>query len=301
MEFVEDQRTFNWDLSGLSNQAAGHDYAAVDSNNPFEARVTHSVSIRGKQTWAGPGATGTSTSAADNAMAWITGVYMGFGYDSYAFGHALSGWTNLTGSNYSTYDHFRTHTVNEVDGSVSLSETWVILGNNSGVSGDALKCTEDFNVSVRRSNSDGKVNISIDGQIQGYEDRTYSGSELNTNVTSGAYDHASALWATVQDRLFPRAQFIFQQDFSTLLNPEPVTKTIGHQPSRGIITYAYEYDDRPCAFITGALSDIFGQSMGAGEGLRWALVIVTLANVWAAIHYFRAARTLREDLAKAPV
>ena len=53
--------------------------------------------------------------------------------------------------------------------------------------------------------------------------------------------------------------------------------------------------------ITGALSDIFGQSMGAGEGLRWALLIVTLANVWAAIHYFRAARTLREDLAKAPV
>ena len=53
--------------------------------------------------------------------------------------------------------------------------------------------------------------------------------------------------------------------------------------------------------ITGALSDIFGQSMGAGAGLRWALVLVTLATVWAAIHYFRAARTLREDLAKAPV
>ena len=53
--------------------------------------------------------------------------------------------------------------------------------------------------------------------------------------------------------------------------------------------------------ITGVLSDVFGQSMGAGEGLRWALVVVTLANVWAAIHYFWAARTLREDLAKAPV
>ena len=53
--------------------------------------------------------------------------------------------------------------------------------------------------------------------------------------------------------------------------------------------------------ITGALSDLFGQTMGPGEGLRWALVVVTLTNVWAAIHYFLAARTLREDLAKAPV
>ena len=52
--------------------------------------------------------------------------------------------------------------------------------------------------------------------------------------------------------------------------------------------------------VTGALSDYFGASMGSGEGLRWALVVVTLTNVWAAIHYFMAARTLRGDLAKAP-
>ena len=52
--------------------------------------------------------------------------------------------------------------------------------------------------------------------------------------------------------------------------------------------------------FTGILSDVLGASMGAGEGLRWALVIVTLTNVWAAVHYFLAARTLRGDLAMAP-
>ncbi len=52
--------------------------------------------------------------------------------------------------------------------------------------------------------------------------------------------------------------------------------------------------------VTGILSDVFGAQIGAGEGLRWALVIVTLTNVWAAVHYFWAARTLREDLARAP-
>ncbi|MEM9620624.1 MAG: MFS transporter [Pseudomonadota bacterium] len=52
---------------------------------------------------------------------------------------------------------------------------------------------------------------------------------------------------------------------------------------------------------TGGLSDYFGADMGAAEGLRWSLVVVTLANVWAAAHYFYAARTLRDDLARAPV
>ncbi|MEQ8689991.1 MAG: MFS transporter [Pseudomonadales bacterium] len=53
--------------------------------------------------------------------------------------------------------------------------------------------------------------------------------------------------------------------------------------------------------VTGILSDVFSVTMGPGEGLRWALVIVTLANVWAAAHYLRAAKYLRSDLSRAPV
>ena len=51
---------------------------------------------------------------------------------------------------------------------------------------------------------------------------------------------------------------------------------------------------------TGILSDVLATSMGSSEGLRWALAIVTLANVWAAVHYLLAAKTLREDVARAP-
>ncbi len=53
--------------------------------------------------------------------------------------------------------------------------------------------------------------------------------------------------------------------------------------------------------FTGILSDVFGASMGSGEGLRWSLVVVTLTNVWAAVHYFMGAKTLRSDLARAPL
>lgn len=67
--------------------------------------------------------------------------------------------------------------------------------------------------------------------------------------------------------------------------------------------------------ITGYVSDMLAASMGGGPrcqgavasldqlclvasatGIRWALVISTLAFIWAAIHYLIAARTLRSDL-----
>jgi MFS family permease len=48
-------------------------------------------------------------------------------------------------------------------------------------------------------------------------------------------------------------------------------------------------------FVTGILSDALGPSYG-NESLRYALVIIGLANIWAAFHYFAGARTLRADL-----
>ncbi len=52
--------------------------------------------------------------------------------------------------------------------------------------------------------------------------------------------------------------------------------------------------------FTGILSDIFTASWGTKEGIRWALAIVSLVNIWAAAHYFLTARTLKQDLANAP-
>jgi MFS family permease len=37
------------------------------------------------------------------------------------------------------------------------------------------------------------------------------------------------------------------------------------------------------------------ESAALAEGLRWSLRIVVLVNIWSAFHYFRAARTLREE------
>jgi MFS family permease len=48
--------------------------------------------------------------------------------------------------------------------------------------------------------------------------------------------------------------------------------------------------------LAGALSDYLKPTQGA-QSLAWGLVIVGLANIWAAAHYFRGARTLRQDFA----
>lgn len=254
-EFVQDHRYFVWDLSTLINQDPGGDYTSTDGNSPYEARVTHSVSAKGKPSWAGPGLTGTFTQAADNAMAFLTGTFTGFDYDANNYGHALVGWTNLLAESSQQMDHMRTHVINEAEGTASLTESWIVFPESGGLGNN--KVTEDFTVNIRNGLDDGKVNVSVEGQIKGYEDRTYVGSSLATNVTTQAYVNATGAWGVLQDRIFPRAQFVFQQDFSTQLNPIPVSKVIGHQPSKGVLTYSYEFNDRPCAFITGALTEQF--------------------------------------------
>ncbi|HET8939932.1 MAG TPA: MFS transporter [Polyangiales bacterium] len=59
--------------------------------------------------------------------------------------------------------------------------------------------------------------------------------------------------------------------------------------------------------LTGVLSDAFrgyhlknglADAAATAEGLRWSLIAMSVVNVWSALHYVLAARTLREDLAR---
>jgi MFS family permease len=59
--------------------------------------------------------------------------------------------------------------------------------------------------------------------------------------------------------------------------------------------------------LTGVLSDVFrshhlknglADAAATAEGLRWSLMAMSAVNIWSALHYVLAARTLREDLAR---
>jgi MFS family permease len=51
--------------------------------------------------------------------------------------------------------------------------------------------------------------------------------------------------------------------------------------------------------IVGMISDHLKPSIGDAQGLRYGLVAVGVVNLWAALHYFLGARTLRRDLVRA--
>jgi MFS family permease len=50
-------------------------------------------------------------------------------------------------------------------------------------------------------------------------------------------------------------------------------------------------------FVAGSISEYLKPTVGMHESMRWGLVVVGLANLWAAAHYFLGARTIRQNLA----
>jgi MFS family permease len=59
--------------------------------------------------------------------------------------------------------------------------------------------------------------------------------------------------------------------------------------------------------LTGRISDLIrrnlmdqgiAEAVARADGLKYALCIMSVINLWSAVHYFRAARTLRADIAK---
>lgn len=258
----ESHRAFSWNLGDVTNQEVGHYYSG-DANAPLIATITRTVSVKGKRsfdcTTASGDVPGDMTSAADNALNFINGMSFspaqstGIYYPEYA--HALSGVINITGEDFTATDHFRSTNVNESDGSVSMTETWIVIGE-TGINSWAK---EDFDINVRGGSASGLKQVGINGTIRGYVEQTWGNPSASSDysVDTYAYANASGYWDEIKSRVFSRAQLIYEQDGDARLNPIPLSSSISHAPSIGQITYQYEYDDRPCNFISGALSEDF--------------------------------------------
>ncbi len=270
VEFLnEGKRHYIWDLSTIptgNRDVASSDYPNVETNNPFEAKVTHTITCVGKRSWVGAGDNGVVTYAADNAMEFITTTAVGsdLGYMDNAasgqlYGHAIVNFFNLSNmpEDFIAYDNFRSSNVNETNGTATVVETFYVIGTNSGLSNEAQrKITEDFTVDIRESIDTGLVNVSVQGQIQGLEYHDYSTTGVKETTVERAYDNAASGWVPIQRRIYPRAQFVYLQDYgSRNLNPQPLNKSVSHAPNKGIISYNLEYNDRPCSFIAGSLSE----------------------------------------------
>jgi hypothetical protein len=52
-------------------------------------------------------------------------------------------------------------------------------------------------------------------------------------------------------------------------------------------------------WLTGIMSDLLTLQFG-DFALRYAMSVTVMVNVWCAFHYYKASKTIREDLSRAP-
>lgn len=238
VEYVEDRAWYDWDLNGTPDAAA------------HAVRLTHNVSAVGKRHYiSGGGSTGVLEKPAwEQARDW---VIPRLGYDSAQI--TSSGVINLDAGDFVAYNHVRTQSIDETAGEFAVTETWLaITPSGSGVNGIA---TEDFTVSIRTSLDSDITAVSIEGSIQGLETRNYGTNPGDFDITESKYEAALDYWTTVQAKLVGRVNKVLDGDSSRSINPIARGKSVGHNVTNGVITYTYEYDDRPCNFISGALSE----------------------------------------------
>ena len=231
----DDNAKWNWTLPGGTGDA-----------NAYRLRLAHNVSATGKPKY---NSSGLSKAAWENARDY---VITKLGIDTTYITN--SGVFNLNGALFSAYDHIRTIAVNEAGGTYGVNETWLV--QQTGVNGAPYNGLEDFTISLRKGIDSPFTSVSIDGNIQGVETRSYGTNPGDFSISETKYISASGTWNIVKDRLLGRANLLLDT-ISTLrdINPTPLSTVVGHNPNTGNISYAYEYNDRPTTCIANAISE----------------------------------------------
>lgn len=192
---------------------------------PRTYRLSHTVSAVGKTFY---DETGTLTLEAwKQARSY---VLQRLGYS--AVNASNSGINNLP-SYYGGYNFMRTSQQDELAGSFSATENWLLA------SGKAL---EQFNCDIKSDASNGTTNVVIQGTITGLEERT---ADMALSVSK--YANADIHWSGIHNSLLSRAQYYAGIN----LNPFPLSRLVGKNDINGTITYSYEYDSRPTNMFSG--------------------------------------------------
>lgn len=147
----------------------------------------------------------------------------------------------LAQSGYLASNYSRSQQVDEGNGKFAISENWVYTYGQ--------RYLEEFAVNTRTQ--EGSSHVSVEGTITGF----IPPDPLLAPTSASAAKLAKALdvWQNlVMPNLLMRAQ-----NYSGLtLNPLPLNKTVGYNPVKGVITYNWEYDNRPASMIDGSISEV---------------------------------------------
>lgn len=255
--------------SSFFNFRLGTNAEDLYDNGPNIFRLEHNVSAVGKSHYTKAGNTNAGEikkSAIQNAKEWVVSRLLPVetdGADIKAYLMQTGVYNNLSAlSKYYVLNHVRTVTEDIKEARYTVNETWVGI---SGSSATLSKAIENYNVNVVRGTSDDLTRVTIEGNIQGLEERNWGNLTTNFSIDSSKYANASGYWNAVAsaDKIFKRAELFSKSEinthntwvgasFSRNLNPTPVNQTVGHNPANGIITYNYEFNDRPILCFSSA-------------------------------------------------
>jgi hypothetical protein len=166
-----------------------------------------------------------------------------------------SGSTQAFDSNWVIYNHVRTQSVDEKGGSFSVTESFIIMDASRVASSPfalGAPASEEMNIDVNESLDSSLVEITINGTVRGLEN-TSPQSAQNSKETA-RYDNAVSYFAQVNDNLTMSTRAANLSGV-TITNTNPTSKQIGRSPKDGSITYAFTFNNRPIACLSGAVSE----------------------------------------------
>lgn len=201
-------------------------------------RLTHSVSASAKRTFDENG--NITNEGWQNAK---TAVLAKLGLTSSFM--TAPGVLDLSGT-FAAFNYIRAQTVDEPAGKFSVSETWLCFDPQSDPDAKGFAAIEDFTVTSKVSAENHRTTVSVEGTITGLEIRDNTTHALTTTRLT----NAQGKWAAVQPLLFNRAQSLA----GITLNPTVLGQQIGTNEINGVITYNFDWDDRPASLFPGALS-----------------------------------------------
>lgn len=199
-----------------------------NETNQHLFRLTHNLSATGIRHYDDGGLVSEGW---QQAKRWVDGR---MGLDTSFFKETSA--LNL-GTDFLAYNHVRSENTDELAGTYSVTESWIISKSNY---------KEDFTINVRTSQDSGLTSVNIDGTIQGYET---VGGDFD-NPSESAWTAALAKYDDIKTTtIFSRAQ-----SYSGLtLNSKPLSSTVGRSVTGGRINYSYEYNNRPTDCIANSI------------------------------------------------
>lgn len=223
----------SWEVS-IPDNPARYYLTSCSGRNRDVVQVSHTVSARGYNCCI----SGVLQNGWQLAKDWVIdrlGYTSGILLD-------VSGAFSFNPTDFTTYNHSRTTSINKGVGDFSVNEQWTLLGS-TGIPA----CLEDFSVTVDTDATSRFTNVNIQGTITGLESRNSS-----FVITKTRYESAEECWAEVEPLIYSRVDCV--ANTTCPLRTTPSRSSIVKSPTAGTIGYAYTFDSRP-QLVTGSLSE----------------------------------------------